>query len=177
MEPTSNVRDARHISSCGSGGRKDMRFVHSSDLQIGKAFGFLEPDVAVLLQNARQEAVKRLGEIAVEQEAPTVLLAGDIFDKQQLSNLTIAKPIEVMRRFSSVTWHLIPGNHDHVRENGIWGRLARTQLPANIWLHLSPGAVLINEDTAAYILPAPLRHISSADDLTGYMDTEATPDG
>lgn len=64
-----------------------MRFVHSSDLQIGKAFTFLDPEVAVLLQNARLEVVNRLGQIATEHEAFTVLLAGDIFDKQQLSNV------------------------------------------------------------------------------------------
>jgi DNA repair exonuclease SbcCD nuclease subunit len=155
-----------------------MRFVHSSDLQIGKAFAFLEPEVAVLLQNARQEVVKRLGEIALEHETFTVLLAGDIFDKQQLSNVTVAKPVEIMRRFSAVTWHLMPGNHDHVRENGLWDRLARMQLPANVRLHTTPGAVKITDDGAlVYLLPAPLRHISSAGDLTSYMDNEVTPDG
>src|SRR6202022_260061 len=155
-----------------------MRFVHSSDLQIGKAFAFLEPEVSVLLQNARQEAVKRLGEIALEHETFTVLLAGDIFDKQQLSNVTVAKPVEIMRRFSAVTWHLMPGNHDHVRENGLWDRLARMQLPANVRLHTTPGAVKITDDGAlVYLLPAPLRHISSAGDLTSYMDNEVTPDG
>lgn len=155
-----------------------MRFVHSSDLQIGKAFASLEPEVAVLLQNARQEAVNRLGEIALEHETFTVLLAGDIFDKQQLSNVTVAKPVEIMRRFSAVTWHLMPGNHDHVRESGLWDRLARMQLPANVRLHTTPGAVKITDDGAlVYLLPAPLRHISSAGDLTTYMDNEATPDG
>ena len=155
-----------------------MRFVHSSDLQIGKAFTFLDPEVAVLLQNARLEVVNRLGQIATEHEAFTVLLAGDIFDKQQLSNVTIARPIETMRRFSRVTWHLMPGNHDHMRENGLWDRLARMQLPSNVRLHTTPGAVRIGDDGApAYLLPAPLRYISSADDLTSYMDNEPTPAG
>jgi DNA repair exonuclease SbcCD nuclease subunit len=134
--------------------------------------------VAALLQNARQEAVNRLGQIASEQEAFNVLLAGDIFDKQQLSNVTVAKPIETMRRFSRVTWHLMPGNHDHARENGLWDRLARMQLPPNVRLHTTPGAVKIADDgTPVYLLPAPLRYISSADDLTSYMDNEPTPNG
>jgi DNA repair exonuclease SbcCD nuclease subunit len=154
-----------------------MRLIHSSDLQIGKAFGFLEPEIAVLLQNARQEVVARLGEIACEHGAATVLLAGDIFDKQQLSNVTIAKPIEIMRRFSRVTWHLMPGNHDHLLENGLWDRVARMQLPANIKLHAIPGAVEIADDPPAYLLPAPLSHRSSVGDLTSYMDKEVTPDG
>jgi len=153
-----------------------MRFVHSSDLQIGKTFGFFDLDIASLLQNERHAVLNRLGEIAIQHEAPTVLLAGDIFDKQQLSNITIKKPLEIMRRFAGVTWHLLPGNHDHFRENGLWERVVR-QLPANVRLHTTPGAVKIADDMPAYLLPAPLRYISSSDDLTSYMDSETTPDG
>jgi DNA repair exonuclease SbcCD nuclease subunit len=146
-----------------------MRFVHSSDLQIGKKFGFVESDVATVLQNERYEVLNRLGDIAIQQEAPIVLLAGDIFDKEQLTNLTIRKPIEIMRRSSRVDWHLMPGNHDHLRDNGLWDRLARMGLPDNVKLHTAPGAVRIADDLPAYLLPAPLRHISNADDLTSTM--------
>src|ERR1022692_2070264 len=97
-----------------------MRFIHSSDLQIGKVFMYFEPEVAALLQDARQAAVRTLGDLAMKHGASTVLLAGDIYDKQQLSPQTLAKPIEGMRQFPKVTWHLMPGNHDHVRENGLW---------------------------------------------------------
>ena len=61
-----------------------MRLIHSSDLQIGKVFTYFEPEVAVLLQDARQAAVRTLGDFAMKHGALTVLLAGDIYDKQQL---------------------------------------------------------------------------------------------
>lgn len=154
-----------------------MRFVHSSDLQIGKKFGVLEPKVATVLQNERHEVLNRLGEIAVKQDAPIVLLAGDIFDKEQLTNVTIRKPIEIMRRWSRITWHLMPGNHDLLRDNGLWDRLARMGIPDNVKLHTAANAIKIADDVPAYLLPAPLRYISSADDLTSYMDKEPTPDG
>lgn len=154
-----------------------MRFVHSSDLQIGKAFGFFDSDTATLLQSERHAVLNRLGQIAMQHDAPAVLLAGDIFDKQQLFNLTINKPMEIMRRFPRVTWHLLPGNHDHLRENGLWYRLARMQIPANVRLHTAAGAVKIDDAMHVYLLPAPLRYISSSDDLTGYMDNEPTPEG
>lgn len=80
-----------------------MRLIHSSDLQIGKVFGFLEPEVAVLLQDARQTVVGALGQLAIEHGASDILLAGDIYDKQQPSQVTLAKPIETMRRFPKVT--------------------------------------------------------------------------
>lgn len=156
-----------------------MRLIHSSDLQIGKVFMYFDPEVAALLQDARQAAVRTLGDLAMKHGASTVLLAGDIYDKQQLSPQTLAKPIEGMRQFPKVTWHLMPGNHDHVRENGLWDRLSRTNLPENVQLHTSPGAVQIMDDdgTPVFLLPAPLPHIASVDDLTSYMDKEATPEG
>jgi len=156
-----------------------MRFIHTSDLQIGKAFGYFDPDVTALLQDARHASVGKLGELAMEHGASAVLIAGDIFDKQQLSQVTLAKPIEAMRRFSRVTWHLMPGNHDHLRENGLWDRLIRMQPPSNVKLHLRPGAAEIANDGGkpVFLLPAPLRYIASADDLSNYMDTTNTPEG
>ena len=73
-----------------------MRLIHSSDLQIGKVFGFLDPEIAALLQDARQAVVGALGQLATEQGATDVLLAGDTYDKQQPSQVTLAKPIEAL---------------------------------------------------------------------------------
>jgi DNA repair exonuclease SbcCD nuclease subunit len=60
-----------------------MRLIHSSDLQIGKVFGFLDPEIAVLLQDARQAVVGTLGQLAMEHGASDIILAGDTYDKQQ----------------------------------------------------------------------------------------------
>jgi DNA repair exonuclease SbcCD nuclease subunit len=156
-----------------------MRLIHSSDLQIGKVFGYFEPEIASLLQDARRGVVRMLGELAVKHGAFTVLLAGDIYDMQQISRQTLAKSIESMRSFPKITWHMMPGNHDHLRESGIWDQLRRMQLPENVRLHTTPGAVKITEDDGrpVFLLPAPLRHRASADDLSSYMDEEPTPEG
>jgi DNA repair exonuclease SbcCD nuclease subunit len=134
-----------------------MRFIHSSDLQIGKAFGYFEPETANILQDARQAVVRTLGELAVKNRASAVLIAGDIYDKQQISQQTLARAIENMRSFANVFWHLMPGNHDHFRENGLWDRLARMQLPATVKLHTQPGAVQIADDDGmpVFLLPSP----------------------
>jgi len=156
-----------------------MRFVHSSDLQIGKAFGRFEPEAAALLQDARQVVVRTLGEAAVRTGASAVIIAGDFYEKQQMSQPTIARAIENMRAFPQLQWHLVPGNHDRAREGGLWDRVARMQLPANIKLYLKPGAVQIASDDSVpvYLLPAPLQHVSNVDDLSAYMDAEPTPEG
>jgi DNA repair exonuclease SbcCD nuclease subunit len=156
-----------------------MKFIHSSDLQIGKAFGSFESEIGGILQDARQAAVRTLGELAAKHNAAAVLLAGDIYEKQQVSQQTLARSIESMRPFTKVTWHLMPGNHDHLLENGLWDRLARMQLPENVRLHTQPGAVQIADHNGVpvFLLPSPLRHTASPDDLSSYMNQEATPDG
>ena len=107
-----------------------MKFIHSSDLQIGKAFGYFEPEVANALQDARQAVVRTLGEAAINSGATWRCSSLGTFTKNnKCLQPTLARAIENMRAFKSVQWHLMPGNHDHFRENGLWDRLTRMQLP------------------------------------------------
>lgn len=155
-----------------------MKFIHTSDLQIGKGFSFFDTEIEALLKNARYSAIKRIAEQAIKLGATDVIVAGDVYDKQQLSPITLAKPIEIMRQQPNITWHLMPGNHDAHRENGLWARLIASGLPDNVRLHLEPKPVEITSaGELACLLPAPLRYISSANDLTEYMDGAATPEG
>jgi DNA repair exonuclease SbcCD nuclease subunit len=96
-----------------------VKFIHSSDLQIGKAFGTFSAEAATLLQEARQTAVRALGNAALASGASTVFIAGDVFEREQMSQPTLMRAIETMRAFDRITWHLLPGNHDHYRENGL----------------------------------------------------------
>ena len=156
-----------------------MKFIHSSDLQIGKAFGYFEPEIASALQDARQAVVRTLGEAAVKSGATSVLISGDIYEKQQMSQQTLARAIENMRSFNSVQWHLMPGNHDHFRENGLWDRFVRMQFPSNVTLHTQPGQSRSWTKGAlpSFFCPRPLHFTASVDDLTAYMDKDATPEG
>jgi len=155
-----------------------MKFIHSSDLQIGKAFGTFSSEVATLLQEARQTALRALGDASMAAGASTVLIAGDVFEREQMSQSTLLRALETMRAFDRLHWHLLPGNHDHYRENGLWDRLARALLPPNVHFHVKPGAVAIADDdgTPVYLLPAPLFFRASADDLTAYMAGAPTPE-
>jgi hypothetical protein len=156
-----------------------MKLIHSSDLQIGKAFGTFSAEVATLLQEVRQTALRALGDAGMAAGASVVLIAGDVFEREQMSQPTLLRAMETMRAFGHLQWHLLPGNHDHYRENGLWDRLARAQLPSNVHLHVKPGAVPIADDDGipVYLLPAPLFYRASADDLTAYMAEAPTPDG
>ncbi len=153
-----------------------LRFIHSSDWQIGKVFGFVGNAVMGLLQEARLGAITNLGELAISRGARYVLVAGDVYDMEALSPRSINQPIERMRAFPTVQWHLLPGNHDHYRPNGLWDQLLHRGLPVNVHVHVSPTPVLL-ADESAILLPAPLLHRRTLSDPTGYMDEAAVSDG
>jgi len=154
---------------------KGMRLIHTADWQIGKVFRFVDQPTMHVLQEARLEAVSTIGRLARERGAQAVLVAGDVYDHDGVSDRTLARPIERMRAFSNLEWHLVPGNHDPERTGGVWQRLLRQGLPASVKVHLEPEPAPLG-DGPAWLLPAPLRHRPAADP-TAWMDHAPTPEG
>lgn len=151
-----------------------MRFIHSADWQIGKSFrsfGSAEP----LLQQARLDAIEAIGRLAMTEGVRHVLVAGDLYDSEQPARKTLLEPLERMRRYPQLTWHVISGNHDPHRTNGLWDRVRVEGVPANVHLHLEPVPAPLGDE--AMLLPAPMRRKSETADLTGWMDHAATPPG
>ena len=68
---------------------------------------------------------------------------------------TLLEPLERMRGFPGVSWHVISGNHDFHRGNGLWDRARALGLPSNVHLHLAPEAAPLGD--GAVLLPAPLK--------------------
>ncbi|HEX5078694.1 MAG TPA: metallophosphoesterase [Geminicoccaceae bacterium] len=164
-------------------GLKDttLRLIHTADWQIGKVFRFVDDATMSLLQEARLEAIATIGGLAQAHGALTVLVAGDLYDHDGLSDRTLFQPIERMRALDAVTWHVIPGNHDADRPNGLWDRVARHGLPANVRLHRAPEPCPLAQDAhgeaGAWLLPAPLQRRQTLADPTLWMNEATTPDG
>ena len=153
-----------------------MRLIHTSDWQIGKVFRFVDNATMGLLQDARLRAISRLGDLAAEHGARHVLVAGDVYDMEVLSPRSINQPLERMRSFPNVQWHLLPGNHDPHRPNGLWDRILRKGLPDNVHIHTAPEPAILERE-AAILLPAPLHHRRTLQDPTAYMTDLELPDG
>ena len=151
-----------------------MRFVHTADWQIGKPFKQFGDQESVLRQ-ARLVAIENIGRLAVQEDAPSVLVAGDIYDTEAPTTRTLLEPLERMRRFPDVQWHLLPGNHDPHRPKGVWDRVRDGGIPANVHLHLAAESVVFGP--TATLLPAPLRRKSEGSDLTEWMDRAETSPG
>jgi len=153
-----------------------VRLLHSSDWQIGKVFRFVDDGTMGLLQEARLSAITRLGELAVKHEAAHVLVAGDVYDMEALSPRSLNQPMERMRKFEKVMWHLLPGNHDPHRPHGLWDQLLRRGIPDNVIVHFSSEPRIFETDGFA-VLPAPLHYRRTLQDPTAYMDEADVPDG
>jgi hypothetical protein len=151
-----------------------IRFIHTADWQIGKPFTSLG-EVAPQLRAARLAAIDALAAHAHTHGIGHVLVAGDMFDGVNLARPTILAPLERMRSASSVTWWLLPGNHDPHAAGGLWERLVKDGLPPNVRACLSPEPVEMAP--GAWLLPAPLTGRHTARDTTDWMDGAVTPDG
>ena len=152
-----------------------VRFLHSADWQIGKVFKFVDTETMGVLQEARLNAINKLGNIAIDRELEFVVVAGDVYDAENLSVRSENQPLERMRKFSTIQWYLLPGNHDPHRPNGLWDRLRKRGLPQNVHICNQAQPVSIDANNV-YILPAPLHYKSTLRDPTAYMDSVDLPD-
>jgi DNA repair exonuclease SbcCD nuclease subunit len=152
------------------------RFLHTADWQIGRQFSALHPDNAVPLAEARIDAVERLARLAQQHQVDAVLVAGDVFDAQGVSDKLIRRLFNALAGFSG-PWLLIPGNHDAALAESVWTRARRLDaVPAQA--HLLLGAeVAAFPELGFAALPAPLTQRHTHADLTAWFDAAETEPG
>lgn len=162
---TARIRATRHMTA--------YRFLHSSDLHLGRAFGNFPEGIRHRLREARHGAIGRLAAAARNGGATTILLAGDTFDAETPAPDTLRQALTAMREAADLTWVLLPGNHDSLAATELWRRIA-TDGPANLRamtldtpVELAPGV---------HLLPAPCTQRRPGRDLTEAMSA-ATPAG
>jgi hypothetical protein len=151
-----------------------IRFLHTSDLHLGKRFGRFPEDLRGRLREARHASIGRLAAAARSHGAPVILVAGDSFDAETPAPDTLRHALRAMAADPGVRWLLMPGNHDSLAASELWERVA-TDRPANVTLALTPEPVALAP--GAVVLPAPCTHRRPGRDLTGWMAEAATPEG
>jgi DNA repair exonuclease SbcCD nuclease subunit len=152
------------------------RFLHTADWQIGRQYATFAADDAVPLAEARIATVERLASLATEHAVDAVLVAGDVFDAQTVSERTIRRLFNALAGFAG-PWLMIPGNHDAALAESVWTRAARLQaLPGNLHLALEPATLdFARAGFTAFMAPLVQRHTS--DDRTIWFDSAPSPEG
>jgi DNA repair exonuclease SbcCD nuclease subunit len=151
-----------------------MRFIHTSDWQLGKPFGRAPAEARLALQEARLDAIDAIAAVARTNGAPTVLVAGDVFDNSEPGDRVYRQALARMKAASDVQWVLLPGNHDPARADGLWSRLGK-EAPPNVQTCLE--AKVIDLADGVCVLPAPLQFKRAAQDPTAWFDNADTPAG
>jgi DNA repair exonuclease SbcCD nuclease subunit len=72
---------------------------------------FLSVEAGHRFSQDRIDAIKRLGELATEHQAAFIVVAGDVFESNQLSRQTVLRTLEALKMLP-VPIFLLPGNHD-----------------------------------------------------------------
>jgi DNA repair exonuclease SbcCD nuclease subunit len=152
-----------------------VRFLHTSDWQLGKPFANIPGDSGADLRSQRIQTVQKVAELATERQVDAVLVAGDAFDSNEVSDRTLVRAVEALRPFAG-TWIFLPGNHDAALAHSVWTRLSTQGLPANVIIADRPKPVDIAGGEAV-VLPAPLRRRREVVDQTDWFDAAATAEG
>ena len=151
-----------------------FRFIHSSDLHLGRRFSTYPEDIRGRLVEARHSAIEALATAARNQKAGDILIAGDLFDTETPSERVWRQALTAMGEAEGLRWWIIPGNHDSLAAESLWKR----------FMEESPESVQIVNEAAPIevvpgvsLLPAPVPSRFPGRDLTEWMQGCATPEG
>lgn len=109
-----------------------VRFLHTSDWQLGMRRHFLDPDAQARFDQARIDAIRSIARTATETGCAFIVVAGDVFESNHLQPRTIARTLEALRELPVPTF-LLPGNHDPLDPSSIFtGRAFLEGCPANV---------------------------------------------
>lgn len=156
-----------------------FRFIHASDLHIGRKFANipqpLDGNIRGRLMEARHGAIGRLAQAARNKGAAHVLLAGDTFDTATPSPAVIRQALAAMGEAPDLTWWLLPGNHDNLRDAEPLWEAIRRDAPANV-VALTDAEPQDMGDVAT-LLPCPVAFRSGASDPSESLVTMASDEG
>jgi DNA repair exonuclease SbcCD nuclease subunit len=138
-----------------------MRFIHTSDWQLGMKGGGLGA-AGDLVSRERLKAIDRLLTLAEERQVDFVLAAGDLFEDNQVDQQLVDEVARILAGHKRVEIHAIPGNHDLAGPGSVWNRMALRAV-TNLHLHMEPAPVKL---AGATLHPFPVKsRYATADPL------------
>ncbi|MGV0717388.1 exonuclease SbcCD subunit D [Mycolicibacterium sp. XJ662] len=109
-----------------------MRFVHTADWQLGMTRYFLNGEAQPRYSAARRDVVAGLDSVAADTGAEFVVVAGDVFEHNQLAPRDVSLSLEAMRAIG-IPVYLLPGNHDPLDASSVYTSALFTQeCPDNV---------------------------------------------
>ncbi len=147
-----------------------MRFIHSADWQLGARFSQFGARAGAL-RDARLLTLRRALEWASENSAEGFIVAGDLFEDNQVSDALVKSTLEIFDAFQDLPVFLLPGNHDPASgPDSVWERRAFQNPPSNVRVFRVCEAVAMG---GGFLLASPLHQKISSTDPSLKLDTLA----
>jgi DNA repair exonuclease SbcCD nuclease subunit len=152
-----------------------MKFLHTADWQLGMTRHFLEEDAQARFSAARRDAIVAIGALARQAGAEFVVVAGDVFDANQLAPRVISQSLDAMRAID-VPVYLLPGNHDPLDAASVYtSALFLAECPDNVTVLDRAGVWQLRPGLE--IVAAPWRSKKPTTDLTAEVLEGLPADG
>jgi DNA repair exonuclease SbcCD nuclease subunit len=152
-----------------------MRFVHTADWQLGMTRHFLNGEAQPRYSAARRDVVAGLGPLAAETGAEFVVVAGDVFEHNQLAPRDVSLSLEAMRAIG-IPVYLLPGNHDPLDASSVYtSALFVAECPDNVTVLDRAGVHEVRP--GVQIVAAPWRSKAPTSDLVGDVLDDLPADG
>lgn len=150
------------------------RFLHTADWQLGLRVSAAKGELGPRLRDERFRAVERIAHLARERAVDAVIVAGDVFDDNQVGPGTLQRARDVLATFAPIPVLLLPGNHDAAEPGGALARLldGRPLLP-----HVHALLDTTEVDLGALVVfPCPLATRHVPDDPTRHLPPRGPDD-
>jgi DNA repair exonuclease SbcCD nuclease subunit len=152
-----------------------MRFVHTADWQLGMTRRWLEGESQPRYSAARRDVIAGLGMLSAQAGAEFVVVAGDVFEYNQLAPQVISQSLEAMRSIG-IPVYLLPGNHDPLDASSVYtSALFTTECPANVTVLDRAGVYDVRP--GLQIVAAPWRSKRPTTDLVADVLQDLPADG
>ena len=96
-----------------------IRFLHTSDWQLGMTRHFLSEGAQERYSQARFDSIRTMGRIAKEEKCQFMLVCGDAFESNQVDRKTVARTLEALKEVL-VPVYILPGNHDPLNAASVY---------------------------------------------------------
>ncbi|MGB3686367.1 MAG: metallophosphoesterase [Ornithinimicrobium sp.] len=153
-----------------------VTFLHTADWQIGITRRWLQPEAQARFDHDRLEAIRDCGRIARDQHCEFVLVAGDVFESNQLRPRTVLRALEAMGDIE-VPVYLLPGNHDPLDALSVYRQPTFIQhCPGNVTVLETAGVTPVRSGVDIVAAPWSGKH-PGQDPVAGAMASVPATEG
>lgn len=96
-----------------------VKFIHTSDWQLGMTRHFLSDGAQERYSQARFDAIRTMGRVAKDHNCQFMLVCGDAFESNLVDRKTVARAMEALKEVS-IPVFILPGNHDPLNAASVY---------------------------------------------------------